>query len=134
MVNLSKDQIVIKSFSYKETVKRKKTKTKKKVVMLGIEEFQEEVYEDDEVESTHAIIYLIDQNRFWYYNFENDEVIEKHHTKNGLYQSIKIIDDMCHRFETLNEDIEINKYSIFSDPNNEKMLMLIEDYTRIEGR
>lgn len=122
------NEILIKSFTYtdKKIVEKKIKSTKYDFFKLT--KYEEEIVQQEEIEikHTHAIVYLIDQNRFWYYNILGDEIVEKHHTKNNLINSVKIIDDMIERFIELEYDNKIeniyyikdkfiNKYSTISD-------------------
>ena len=97
-MQLNKNQIAIKSFSYFDFIceeeeveiqEKKLFKTTKKIEKKNIVR---------QVTITHAIIYHIDQNRFWYTKFQDDTIIESHHTKNNLENSLKIINDMKKRF------------------------------------
>lgn len=133
MFNFPKEHIVIKSFSYNEIVGINKIVKRKKFSLLGVSEIQEEVYEEREVEKLHAVIYSVTENNFWYYRIENKNVLATRHLGNKLYKACSVLDDICERFESLNGGMNIEKYSIFTNPENSHIIMAIGKYIETEG-
>lgn len=106
------NEILIRSFAYndKKYVDRKVIDSKFSIRTLSKRSEERTFREMQEVKVTHAIVYLIDQNRFWYYKIIDEEIVEKHHTKNNYDNSVKIIDDMIERFKKLDRTRNIIDY------------------------
>ena len=127
------NEILIKSFAYndKKYVEKKVTDTKYSLRTLSKRSEERTFKELQEVKITHAIIYLIDQNRFWYYKIIDDQIVEKHHTKNNYDNSVKIIDDMIERFKKLDKTKSIIDYYDIKKRSNKEHIT-IKELTTIE--
>lgn len=128
------NEIVIRSFAYidKKYVEKKTINTKYNIRNLS--KISEECisHEEQSVKVTHAIVYLIDQNRFWYYKIIEDEVVEKHHTKNNYENSVKIIDNMLERFEKLDRLI-VDYYDIKDKSKKEHITIKELSFIELEN-
>lgn len=61
---------------------------------LGITIKSKNVYE-------FILSYRVSENRFWYYKIINNKVIDSHHTKNGLSDSLRIMENILDRISLI---------------------------------
>lgn len=128
-----KDELLIKKIEITEMRDEvKKVKTKRF--------FRTEEHEETETVldiTSYNLYYRIDEDRFWYVKKINENVVSEHHTKNGLYESMEILNGIYNRLSLFNnERYDIKNYDYLNEETECKLMSLTrkeDKKVRIDG-